>query len=146
MEGEPVVWDWADRIRKVRRVAGLTQADMARVAGVRAATWSAWESGRNIPVPDTAERVADRIAARFPVSADWLLGRQPDLQLSVLLPRMESNHQPPDCRPDAGHRRQRPGGRNLSHTFGDSRGIPDHALVFITDARLTTGFRSACRG
>lgn len=97
------MWDWSDRIRKVRRVAGLSQREMARLAGVRPSTWSAWEAGRNAPRDGEARRVAGALAGALAVSPQWLLGL-PDQQLYALLPRMDSNHQPPDWRSDRGVR------------------------------------------
>lgn len=94
-------WDWGDRLRKIRRhVANVSQAEMARIVGVKTPTYGAWESGRNEPGYKLALQVARRLEAHFPgqVSAAWVLGQAIDLHEPASLPRMDSNHQPPDYR------------------------------------------------
>lgn len=51
------VWTWADRVRKVRRELGLTQAEFAELTGIHEKTIGAWESGKNVPkhTDETAE-------------------------------------------------------------------------------------------
>jgi DNA-binding XRE family transcriptional regulator len=121
-------WTWGDRIRKVRRdIAKVSQEGMAEVIGVNVATLSSWEGNRAQPYLRLAERIARRVEELFPdkVSAAWLLGQGADdpvpverpvqarasgeptyVDLTELawLPRMDSNHQPPDCCPRAGQR------------------------------------------
>ena len=101
------VWDWADRLRKIRRtVACVSQADMAALLGVKPATYSAWEGGRHEPPMRVAFDVARRLEQHFPgrITAAWVLGLDSeDSESRGLLPRMDSNHQPPDCRFHAGH-------------------------------------------
>lgn len=92
-------WDWADRLRKIRRtIACVSQADMAAMIGVKPATYSAWEGGRNHPTMRVAYVVARSIEQHFPgrVSAAWVMGMDDtiDAERQVLLPRMDSNHQP----------------------------------------------------
>jgi DNA-binding XRE family transcriptional regulator len=118
-------WSWGDRLRKIRRVAGMQQADMAFLVGVPTQTFGTWEANRALPQRMVMELVSSKIAARFPktVSAAWLMGygadgplpttphgevSGPDAQLYVIgkheepsLPRMDSNHQPCDLRFDA---------------------------------------------
>ena len=100
-------WDWADRLRKIRRsVAGMSQAQMAALVGVKPPTYSAWEGGRNQPSLRTAYTVAQIIEQTFPgkVSAGWVLGLDAiDAASESLLPRMDSNHQPCDWRPHNGN-------------------------------------------
>ncbi len=38
-------WTLADRLRKIRRHVGMSQAQFAALLGVRAPTYSAWEAG-----------------------------------------------------------------------------------------------------
>lgn len=46
-------WTVAERLRKGRRDAHLTQADIAARLGIKESRYSAWETGRN--TPDIAE-------------------------------------------------------------------------------------------
>ena len=90
-------WDWADRLRKIRRtIACVSQGEMATMLGVKPATYSAWEGGRNHPPMRLAFQVAQRIEQCFPgrVTATWVLGL--DTLTGGSLPRMDSNHQPCD--------------------------------------------------
>ena len=115
-------WSFGDKLRKVRRdIAGMSQTQMADLLAVNPATYSAWEGGRAKPQPRVAEALAQRLEVRFAgqVSAAWLLGYHPVTAYSQgsptylwligeepagqshdvgLLPRMDSNHQPPDSR------------------------------------------------
>lgn len=65
-------WTFGERARKVRREVGLTQEAIAEQLGVSAATYSAWESGRNTPanLPDVAVKL-ERISG---VPRSWFLG------------------------------------------------------------------------
>ena len=49
---------------KRREVLGLSQADVARVAGTSQPNISAYESGRRIPSPATLQRILDALDAR----------------------------------------------------------------------------------
>jgi transcriptional regulator with XRE-family HTH domain len=103
-------WDFSDRLRKIRReVAGMTQEEMATELGTSQRAYAAWETGRT--KPDDIVAVAKRIAIRWRISPAWTLGidetppPNPDgPDGGLLLPRMDSNHQP--C--DSLHPRQRP--------------------------------------
>ncbi len=97
---------------------------MAEMIGVNTATLSSWEGNRAQPYLRLAERIARQLEGLFPdrVSAAWLLGQGADEPVPVerpvqarvsgeptyvdlaeltWLPRMDSNHQPPDCCPAA---------------------------------------------
>lgn len=65
-------WTLADRLRKIRRDRHLTQEQMADALGIKAVTWSAWESGRTRP-HDVVE-LAGHIERVFGVPAAWTLG------------------------------------------------------------------------
>lgn len=65
-------WSLADRLRKVRRDRRLTQEEMAAALGVKAVTWSSWESGRTRP-HDVVD-LASSIELKFGVPAAWVLG------------------------------------------------------------------------
>ena len=102
-------WNWGDRMRKIRRsVAKLSQEDMASLLGVKTPTYGAWEGGRNEPTLKLAYKVAHILEDAYPgqVSAGWVLGLDTIDAEQALLPRMDSNHQPPGCRPD--HRKALP--------------------------------------
>ena len=70
-------WTFGDRLRKARRHAGMSQAEMATAIGASTARLSNWEAGYNLPrdLVGTAEAVASATAdAGHPVPAGWLLG------------------------------------------------------------------------
>lgn len=54
----------AETIRRVRAEAGLTQAELARRAGIRQASISKFESGRERPRPETFARILDAARVR----------------------------------------------------------------------------------
>lgn len=61
-------WSVADRLRKAREVAGLDQAELARLAGISRATVSNAERGAGVP-----QRATLRAWALVTgVNADWL--------------------------------------------------------------------------
>lgn len=95
-------WSLGDRLRKVRRdVAGISQAEMAELLEVPTPTYGTWEGNRALPNRRVAEWVARRVEETFPgqVSASWVLGLDTiGAGTEVLLPRMDSNHQPCDWR------------------------------------------------
>ncbi len=66
------VWTWADRLRKVRRDANLTQEEFATKIGVTRQAFAAWEAGRSIP-GDVAG-VAVRLERATGVPRAWFLG------------------------------------------------------------------------
>lgn len=48
-------WSWGDRVRKVRRDMGMTQAQFAELTGFGEKAIAAWEAGRNTPdVPEAS--------------------------------------------------------------------------------------------
>ena len=121
---KPVVigprWDWGDRLRKIRRsIAHANQLQMAEIVGVRPATYSAWEGGRNEPSLTVARAIAERLERTYPgqVTAAWVLGAE------TRLPRMDSNHQPPGWRH---HRRNMLGCGNIRHRRPRRSGDPSH--------------------
>ncbi len=68
-----------ERIRLLREMQGLSQSDVARKLDVTRSSVNAWESGLSIPT--TKYVVA--LARLFHVSADYLLGMEPQLQMSL---------------------------------------------------------------
>ena len=146
-------FDWGDRLRKVRRtIAKLSQTDMATLVGTQQATYSKWENG-TVPAIPVAQRVSEILEREFPgeVSAVWLLmGYAPFQQVEAAerpwLPRMDSNHQPPDYWFDAGQS----GGSDFHNMgvsyLGHSSPEPGHTPVSITLVDRTSTFGAACRG
>jgi transcriptional regulator with XRE-family HTH domain len=61
----------ANRLKKLRREKGLSQARLSAVSGVPIGTLRGWEYGRRTPLLDAAARVADALG----VSLDELAGR-----------------------------------------------------------------------
>lgn len=57
-----------DELRKARRLAGIKQADLAKIVGVSRATVSNWENGIGEPTISQWRRIAEA------VDAPWLLG------------------------------------------------------------------------
>ena len=67
-------WTFADRLRKIRTDSGMHQREFATALGVNAATYAAWESGRNHPQSGQMVAVAKRIEMLTGVPAVWTLG------------------------------------------------------------------------
>lgn len=87
-------WSLCDRLRKVRRDRHLTQEQMAAALGVKAVTWSSWESGRTRP--HDVVGLASSIELRFGVPAAWVLGvlTSPPTQTGEI-PAQRANGLPP---------------------------------------------------
>lgn len=65
-------WTLADRLRKVRRHTGMSQAEIADLLGTNQRTYAAWESEQSRPRNVVA--VAKRIELVTHVPAAWVLG------------------------------------------------------------------------
>lgn len=65
-------WTLADRLRKIRRDRHMTQEQIATELGIKAVTWSSWESDRTHPADVLG--LAVNIERRFGVPAAWTLG------------------------------------------------------------------------
>ena len=109
---------WADRLRRLRRsLPGRpTQRNFAAALGLPAGTYGAWETGKVAPPMYVQVAVSERIANAYGeiVTLEWMLGGDhhdpapattAPTHLAIvgtdedeLLPRMDSNHQPPDQR------------------------------------------------
>ncbi len=50
-----------DRIKQIRKVFGLSQAEAGKVCGCGATTVSNWEQGRQKPTIEQSQRLADRL-------------------------------------------------------------------------------------
>lgn len=73
----PLAWTFGERIRKVRRLNGLTQKAFAEMIGASPASVDAWEADRNRPRDLVA--VAEQIEATFNLPRGWMLGYADDL-------------------------------------------------------------------
>lgn len=65
-------WTLAERLRKVRRERGLSQEVFAARIGVKPGTYSAWETGRN--VPDRIDELAEKLEGATGITRLWFLG------------------------------------------------------------------------
>ena len=63
----------AQRLQALRRLAGLSQPQLAKAAGVSVGTLRCWEQARRTPLFDAAVKLADALG----VSLDELAGRTP---------------------------------------------------------------------
>lgn len=70
----PVIpeWSFGDRLRKVRRLDGASQADFAKRLGTNQKTYAAWEL--DATSPRNAVALAKRVEAMTGVPASWMLG------------------------------------------------------------------------
>ena len=59
---------FCDRLKEVR--GAKSQAEIARMLGVKQQNWARWENGVVVPGAETLHH----ICATFHISADWLLG------------------------------------------------------------------------
>lgn len=64
------------RLRHMRKLCNMSQAQAARVAGVARSTWQAYEDSGKAALPDLAQLAAVADAARVDPAAalDWLVG------------------------------------------------------------------------
>jgi len=65
---------FAQRLKELRQEMGLTQAELAKEAGLRQSHISSWESGLRMPLPDGLLKLSNY----FNCSIDYLLGRDVD--------------------------------------------------------------------
>lgn len=68
-------WTFGDRLRRVRREAGLTQAQMAARLGCGAKAYASWEI--DVFSPRDGVAIARRLEALTGVPAAWILGVEP---------------------------------------------------------------------
>ncbi len=85
MNGDPAA-RLAKNVRQLREARGLTQAQIAKLAGIPRATWANLESGASNPTLS----VLDRVATAFQVSLEEL----------VATPRSETRHYPRGTLPE----------------------------------------------
>lgn len=61
---------FTERLKSLRKEAGLTQKELAEQLGIKQPTYTQWELGRRSPSSETLEKFANF----FNVSTDYLLG------------------------------------------------------------------------
>lgn len=96
-------FDLADRMRKALRTSGIGSTEMAGYLGVARTTVSNWINGHVQPSMQTLRLWSMQTG----VDLDWLrTGENPHQAVpdegGVLLPRMDSNHQPAGYIPERG--------------------------------------------
>lgn len=67
-------WTFGDRLRKARRVLGITVDELARSLDVSKQAVSQWETGATIP--RSVNAVARRLELAYGIPAAWLLGQE----------------------------------------------------------------------
>ena len=88
-------WTFGDRVRKARRVLGLTTSELGDALGMTAQGVSNLEARAG--VPRAARSIAAQMELRYQVPSWWLLGHNADPDWR---PRQDSNLQPTDDRTD----------------------------------------------
>lgn len=76
-------WTLGDRLRKVRRVNGLTQDQFAALLGVNAKSLAAWESDKQSPRRYILMAIAAQLEGQFGLPRMWTLGLQPQASGNV---------------------------------------------------------------
>jgi transcriptional regulator with XRE-family HTH domain len=107
LPGRTPEWTFGDRVRRIRRTAGLNQIEFAQRLGITHQRLSQWESDRNKPGDIVA--VAKRIRQEFGVPVNWTLGIEDEGPGGGgnWLPRLDSNQQPLGKRPGDDSRARR---------------------------------------
>lgn len=90
-------WTVGEKIRKVRRMAGLNQIEFAQELGVKHTTLSAWETGRG--EPRNMVEVARTIRDLTGVPMWWLLGTEEPRKAEVRRPRLNLRSRPGESNP-----------------------------------------------
>ncbi|UBH06443.1 hypothetical protein K8P10_001954 [Leucobacter sp. Psy1] len=67
------VWEFSDKIRKARDIAGFGQREFAEQVGLTASTLAAYETGRSTPRFKDAPGLAKRLQLLTGIPADWFL-------------------------------------------------------------------------
>lgn len=94
-------WTLGDRLRKVRRMCGLGQAEFAVELGTNQKTYASWEADKSAPRHAQLIEIAKKIESDTGISASWVLGvesppppveSEPDLH-SVMGASREPSHE-----------------------------------------------------
>jgi transcriptional regulator with XRE-family HTH domain len=83
-------WEWADRVRRVRRDMRMSQDAFAAFLGIGAKRLGAWESGASEPA--NAVEMARLIEAKTGVPAVWMLGLDATGLRSATVPTLTSHN------------------------------------------------------
>lgn len=67
-------WTLGDRLRKVRRIGGLGQAEFAAELGTNQKTYASWETDKSAPRHAHLITIAKRIELITGIPASWVLG------------------------------------------------------------------------
>ena len=70
----PTTGIFADNLKKIREIKGLSQTELAKRSGLQPSTVSHFETGRRAPSFDNLKRLADTLE----VTTDFLIGREID--------------------------------------------------------------------
>lgn len=71
---ELFAWTFADRVRKARKVARMTQAQLADAIGVKEGTVAGWEANNSHPRGRDYQPVCKRISLATGAPIQWMLG------------------------------------------------------------------------
>lgn len=74
LTGEIPAWSFADRVRKARLHAGMSQRELADATMLSLSTISNYETGLTAPLSQKKRRVARAIGAATGVDHGWILG------------------------------------------------------------------------
>ena len=66
-------WTFGDRVRKARRVLGISTDELARTLGVSKQAVSQWETGAT--TPRSVNAIARRMTMAYGIPTEWLLGQ-----------------------------------------------------------------------
>lgn len=102
LPGTVPMWTFAERVRKVRRDQGLTQAAFAAQLDVGEKAYAAWESGKNEPA--SLVDIAVKLEQVTGVPRQWFLGWMDNdggpgtAGTPAMLPHLDSNQEPSGLR------------------------------------------------
>ena len=71
---------FGERLKIIRKNAGLTQVRVAEICGMSQSNINTWERGKSLPLPDGLMALADC----FGCSVDYLLGRESEEGIVVV--------------------------------------------------------------
>ena len=72
--------NFGERLKTIRKNAGMTQVQVAQKCGISQSNINTWENGRSLPLPDGLVALADC----FGCSVDYLLGRENEESIIVV--------------------------------------------------------------
>ncbi len=72
--------DFGNRLKNIRKNAGMTQVQVAEICGISQSNVNTWENGRSLPLPEGLIALANC----FGCSIDYLLGRESEESIIVI--------------------------------------------------------------